>query len=489
MGWGVLSFTRAAAGRLAAASIIAGLMCVAPATAGVDPPLPNMPGPPSVPPSRLGAKPGVAKPGVTKPGVTKPGATKPTKPVRPPSIMFFLAKGDANACGRGCNEWIAAEGVIDAGADGRLQALLNKIGKRKLPIYFHSPGGAVSAGLGIGRILRKHGMTAGVGRTVPAGCDPKVAREPACDKLKRSGRELVAVLDTASAMCNSACVFSLVGAVVRDVDASARLGIHSISVTFSLRRVDANGHVTRMPTHVAPTVLGHALQKDYDRIAAYMREMGIAPGLLDASRKIPSDHIRFLSRDELIAFGVDRRELIDGLWELIEQPSGAAAVKLVQWREPAAGAFRRIILRVSCATPETVRLQFAREVGAERASLPNRYRVKFGTNNLPLGRALKATPVADWLPLEVRIAYLPISVLREDALVIEAAPSSVKPSSTASSSATPSATSSSETSPAPAATVAAPTATVTAQNIGSGLASLASRCVVPPASSTTAEHI
>ena len=55
--------------------------------------------------------------------------------------MFFLAKGDANACGVGCSEWIAADGTFDAGADDRLRALLKKLGGRKLPIFFHAPGG------------------------------------------------------------------------------------------------------------------------------------------------------------------------------------------------------------------------------------------------------------------------------------------------------------------------------------------------------------
>jgi hypothetical protein len=460
MGWGIrgfsLAFFSAAAGRLAVVAAMVALACAAPVGAGGDRGLPRMPGAPALVPAKLAAK-----------------------PERPPPIVFFLAKGDANACGPGCNEWIAAEGAIDVGADARLRALLNKLGKRKLPIYFHSPGGAIPAGLGIGRILRQRGLTAGVGRTVPAGCDPKAAREPACDKLKRSGRELVADLDTASAMCNSACVFSLVGAAVREVDPSVRLGIHSASITFSLRRVDSSGHVIRTPTHVALKIENRALQENYDRIAAYMREMGIAPGLLEAARKIPSDRVRFLSRDEVIAFGIDRRELIDGLWGFVDQPSGAAAVKIVQWREPAARAFHRVILRVSCSTPETVRLQFARELGAERVAAPERFRVKFGTSDLPFGRPFMTTPLTGWRPLEVRTAYLPISVLHDATLVIEAAPSAATSSASA---ATASATSSSATSSALA-------TTVTAQNIGSGLASLASRCMAPPARSTTVEHI
>ena len=33
-----------------------------------------------------------------------------------PPIEFYLAKGEADACGPGCNIWIVADGQIDAGA-------------------------------------------------------------------------------------------------------------------------------------------------------------------------------------------------------------------------------------------------------------------------------------------------------------------------------------------------------------------------------------
>ena len=63
------------------------------------------------------------------PATSKPAApaSKPAAPQKsaslPPPIVFFVAKGDANACGLGCSEWIAADGTIDAGADDRLRAL------------------------------------------------------------------------------------------------------------------------------------------------------------------------------------------------------------------------------------------------------------------------------------------------------------------------------------------------------------------------------
>jgi hypothetical protein len=378
----------------------------------------------------LGQTHAASKPAPSSPATladkTKPPETKPAP--LPPPIVFFVAKGDANACGPGCREWIAAEGTIDSDADGRLRALLKKLGGRKLPIFFHSPGGSVAAGLAIGRLMREGGMTAGVGWTVPAGCDPQQPREAACDKLKRSGRELLADLDAGHSMCNSSCVYALLGAAVRDVGAGIKLGIHSTSISFSLKRTDSAGHVTRMPTRVAPDVERKALQGGYERIAVYLHEMGISPGLLAAAREIKSDRLRYLAREELVAFGVDRREVVESTWWFVDQPSGASAIKIIEAKDVEAGAFRKTILRLSCLSPTTMRLQYGHEVGAEKASLPVQLRVAAGGNKFALGRGVTITQTDTRVPMVVHSADLPLSVLEDTAFVIEAAePSDQQP--------------------------------------------------------------
>jgi hypothetical protein len=181
--------------------------------------------------------------------------------------------------------------------------------------------------------------------------------------------------------------------------------------------------------------------------------------------------VRYLGRDEIVAFGIDPRQSIEGLWLFLDEPAGATAVKMIQWREPAAGTFRRAILRVGCAGTDTVHFQFAREVGAEKGSLPGRFRVKAGATDRPLGRPVTTKAMTDWLPLEVHGADLPISVLGEPTLVIEQA--------------------SSVSTPPEALAIDASAAKVTVQNIGSGLSALSRRCAAPPAphQSGAIEHI
>jgi hypothetical protein len=346
---------------------------------------------------------------------SKPAAPEKSTPRSPP-IVFFLAKGDANACGVGCSEWIAADGAIDAGADGRLRALLKKLGGRKLPIFFHSPGGTVPTGLAIGRLLRQHGMTAGVGWTVPAGCDPKQQNEPACDKLKRSGRDLVAVLDTGHTMCNSSCVYALVGAAVREVGAGVGLGVHSSSVSFSLKRIDGGGHVTVTPTRVAPTVERKALENVYVTISSYLREMDISPDLLTAARGVDNSQVHLLTRDQLVAFGIDRRAVVEGLWWFVDGTAGASALKVIE--ENRDGAFRKDILRLTCRNASTVRLDYGRSLDAHVWGWPvGRLRVTASGGSFPFSNP--STSSSSDGRMEVRSVELPSSVLGDVAFTIE----------------------------------------------------------------------
>jgi hypothetical protein len=354
-----------------------------------------------------------------------PAAGDPAPSIKPapdetrslPPIAFFVARGDPNACGVGCREWIAAEGTIDKGADDRLRALLQRLGGRKLPIFFHSPGGSVGGGLAIGRLIRQRGLTVGLGWTVPAGCDPKQQREPACNKLKRSGRDLVAVLDTGHTMCNSACVLAFVGGAVREVEAQAVLGVHSIS--FALKHVDADGRVTRTPSPMTPAVERKAFELWYGKIAAYLREMGVSQDLLAAMRAVENERLRFLTREQIAAFGIDRRQAIESLWWFVDRSSGPSAVKVIE--ENRAGTFQKDFLSLTCRSASTVRLLYGRDAGPNAPDGPwsVRLRLTASGGSFLFGRPYRAAGSGAYGPRDVQSVELPISLLGDAAFTIE----------------------------------------------------------------------
>jgi hypothetical protein len=278
----------------------------------------------------------------------KPAADrKPAKPDVPAGyvqMMFFLAKGEPGACGPGCSEWIAAEGTFDRAAATRFRTFLGGLGKRKLPIFFHSPGGVGTSGTEIGRMLRARRMTAGVGRTIPSSCDAKLEREASCDALRRSGRQLTAELRTYNAGCNSACGFALLGAVDRQVAPDTVLGIHSPR----LGGVWVNGFLlpSPKPQDDKPTPAQQKAVKA--RYVGYLAEMGIGRAYLDAVYAIPHDKAHQLTRNEIIRFGIDKRTLVESPWQ-IRDSQIQSVMKTAMQVEAGTDVVRSVRIDLACA--------------------------------------------------------------------------------------------------------------------------------------------
>src|SRR5229473_360216 len=62
---------------------------------------------------------------------------KPVAAATPP-MAFYVVKGAPDACGRGCDSWIAVEGQVDSAAAPRFKKFLQRLGNRNLSLYFYS---------------------------------------------------------------------------------------------------------------------------------------------------------------------------------------------------------------------------------------------------------------------------------------------------------------------------------------------------------------
>ena len=120
-----------------------------------------------------------------------------------------------------------------------------------LRVDIDSPGGQVFAGLEIGRLLRREGMPARIGR---------------------------------GASCISACVFVLMGAPEREVARGARVGLHRPSLEDPRRD-------TLVPTMSEP-------------LAQYAEEMGVSRRIVDDMLAIPASRVRFVTTEELARYGL-----------------------------------------------------------------------------------------------------------------------------------------------------------------------------------------
>jgi hypothetical protein len=205
-------------------------------------------------------------------------------------------------------------------------------------------------------------MTAGVARTIPRGCDPLQERESACDTLRRSGRELPSEMRTARTMCNSSCIYALIGATVREVTAGALVGVHSIA----LARYDENG-ITRLQPIATPSASDAAKLRSVNaQLEKYIVAMGVDRGLFAAASAIKHERLRFISRDEVARFGIDRREFHESRWMLDEGPPGPLSV--VKFVTEAKGGepkqFRTMRFRLTCGRSSLINVQFERELAS-----------------------------------------------------------------------------------------------------------------------------
>jgi len=120
-----------------------------------------------------------------------------------------------------------------------------------LHVEVDSEGGEMFAAMEIGRVLR--------------GADASIAIER-------------------GAVCNSACVFVLMGAKRRSLARGARVGIHRPSLSEGGRDADVDALA--------------------DQIGWYAKQMDVSPAIASAIMVVPSEGMRFLTVAELDAFGI-----------------------------------------------------------------------------------------------------------------------------------------------------------------------------------------
>jgi hypothetical protein len=296
---------------------------------------------------------------------TAPKATKvspasrvrhaPPKTPTPP-MQFYVVKGGADACGHGCDRWIQLEGQIDGGAAARFRKFFVKLRDRNMPLYFYSPGGNLDQALVMGTLLHEKPAIARVGRTILADCGYEAQDSDVCLKLKRSGRELNGELTTRGVLCGSACPYLILGASTREIAPDAALAVHNsrIVITFT------GG--TPTPTMVA-AANARAHERSDGNIAAYFARVRGDSALLTLARAVKFEDMHVLTREEIVRFGIDRREFADTPW-IFEPGTHGMVRKIAIQRKAGDASFHMIQWRVVCFDSDRFELDFQRPIPA-----------------------------------------------------------------------------------------------------------------------------
>lgn len=270
-------------------------------------------------------------------------------------LTIYLAKGAPDACGPGCDRWIAIEGQIDQDAASRVRRFLAGVKDTQRPIYLHSPGGNVEQSYVIGRLLRARKAIARVGRTIATACSAGTQEDAACLKIKNATGEVEAELTTYHAMCNSACGYLFIGATSREVAPDAALAVHNSRLILTFRG-------NPPPEVVAEARRRRIAGADHDR-AAYIAAMGISRELDALIRTVKFENLHVLTRPELYRFGIDTRPLAETKWRL-EKGARPFVSKLAALKKESDASFRTMEWRLYCENKKRVPLMFASEIDA-----------------------------------------------------------------------------------------------------------------------------
>ena len=228
-----------------------------------------------------------------------------------PAMRFVVVRSSAPGCEPNCPEWISAEGTIEASTPTLLKRTLKTLGDRKLPIVVNSPGGNVEAALQLGRMIRKAKLDIGVGATMFYGCEPQMKN---CRANDGKGADYFGFTYAMGAMCNSACPLMFAGGVRRVVGDWAYLGVHQITTTFRRERLlyrttyrIVNGRKKVISTKIvsrknAGSYKTYEMSKPVEkRLSAYLKEMGVEQGVLEAMKATPASDIGQIKQADLLA--------------------------------------------------------------------------------------------------------------------------------------------------------------------------------------------
>jgi hypothetical protein len=269
-----------------------------------------------------------------------------------PRLIMYNAKGPANACGPGCDRWIAVEGQVDEDAAPRVSRFLRDVKDSKRPIYFHSPGGSVRPSYVIARLLRSRKAVARIGRTIATACAAGTQVDAACLKIKTAGGEVEAKLTTRNAMCNSACGYLFLGATTREVAPDAAIAVHNSKLSLFVRGPVSAQQIAEFKQH-------SMARADRER-AAFVVSMGISRELDDLIKTVKFENLHILTRTELYRFGIDTRPLSETAWTL-EAASRPYIRKIAAAKQGDGASFRTMEWRLFCENKDRARLMFVRE--------------------------------------------------------------------------------------------------------------------------------
>src|SRR5262249_28502055 len=133
----------------------------------------------------------------------------------------------------------------------------------------------------------------------------------------------------------------------RLVAPGVRLGIHDVGVDPDRKGASA-------------AAIAEGKRTAHARLQDYARDMGIDKALLTASFAVPFESSRAIDRDEIVRFGIDRREVGEDVWRFASTPPPSLSKRFFFASDSGERHhYRNGQLRLDCRVGPNVRLMLA----------------------------------------------------------------------------------------------------------------------------------
>jgi hypothetical protein len=250
----------------------------------------------------------------------------------------------------GAQRWsIYLDGMFDPGAAQRLSDELAQRDVREATVYFNSPGGLLSEGMALGRLIRERGFATSVGRRNAHGFVPFAGA------------------------CYSACVLAFIGGVYRFDPSASRLGVH------------------RFWTPSSDAADADTAQIISASIVTYMRDMRVDVGLFERMTRVGRDRILLLGRRELAQLRVTNDGRLGAKWAL-DARDGDNRLRGEQQTWRGKGTIVLSCEQGGILFRPTLELDPATAIDSDSIA---QHLIGFGTGYLPLGDPLDPIEVQD----------------------------------------------------------------------------------------------
>lgn len=198
--------------------------------------------------------------------------------------------------------WIMAVGRIERTTPERFANFLATVENRRSRVIMHSPGGHLLAGLELGLLIRKAGLSTQVGHTIKLDME----EDYPCRTLETHVDD---------GICASACAYAFLGGVAREFSSpfhttpNSMLGFHQFYGGLDiegLRRVGVDAAAARTMSET---------QSYVGYIASYLQELDMDPGIIELASFAGPDEMNYPPVETLTELGVITPETY-GAWFL-----------------------------------------------------------------------------------------------------------------------------------------------------------------------------